>query len=182
MTTNANGNTFISNEYLTTYGTMAFLYYNNSKLSVIAKNYFGQNLSYLTIIGGYAISSRDVDNGVETYTPYISNSSLLNIVYGKKWQAGLTLGLSNNFGTKDRVLQDGNFKEITGGLLPEIKDLYRVAPHLALNISNMKFLLEYEMTSAKYGIGELDYSNGLYKDSHWATNNRFALTMMYIFN
>ena len=181
MTTKVNDNVYVSGEFITTYGAMAYLYYKGPKLTIVAKDYYGQNLSHLTLIGGYGVASRDDLTGAETYTPYVSNSCFLNAVYGTKWQGGLTLGYSRNFGTKD-ALYNGNFKDITGGLLPDVKDLCRLAPHLSLNISNLKFIFEYEVTSAKYGVGELDYSDGLFLDSHRATNNRLGLTMIYMFN
>ena len=182
ITTGTDGK-FVSDEYLTTYGAMAYIYYQDPKLAIVAKNYYGQNLSHLTILGGYGVKTFNENTGARTFTPFTTNSSLLNIVYGTKWQAGMTLGLTKNLGTKDPLYSTNSpaFNTITGGLLPEIKDLYRVAPHLSLNVSAFKFILEYELTSAKYGEGELDYSDGIFKGSHTATNNRFALTMMYIF-
>ncbi len=181
MTVTGTNGVFKADEYLTTSGFMAYLKYKTDMFSLTAKGYYGQNLTHLVFLGGYGVASRNTATGKETYTSYTNYTSLLNMVYGKKWQIGLMVGYGDNRGTSDALYNDGSGKAITTGLLPNVKEIARVAPHLSLNVSKLRLVAEYEMTSANYGIGSFDFSNGLYDDSHNATNHRFELMMMYFF-
>jgi hypothetical protein len=105
---------------------------------------------------------------------------LLNIVYGKKFQLGLMSGISNNMGTSDALYKFEAGSQIAG-ILTNIQNLYRVAPHISYNIKNLNFVAEYEMTSADYGAGTFSFDDGLYSDKVNATNNRILLMVMYHF-
>jgi hypothetical protein len=70
---------------------------------------------------------------------------------------------------------------VTPGLLPNVASIYRIAPLFAVNISKMRFIFEYELTSAKYGTGNIDLSDGLYASSTAANNHRVLLVLMYSF-
>lgn len=182
MTTEGTEGTFVANEYLTSAGLMAYLKYKSNKFMVTVKSYYGQNMTHLTLLGGYGVLARDEATGAETYTNYTNYTSLLNLVYGKKWQVGLMLGYGANLGTSDALYKDPVSGDATvKGLLPSVQDMARVAPHLALNISKLRFSAEYEMTTANYGIDTMDFSDGLYSSKHRVTNNRFILMMMYYF-
>ncbi|WP_423128831.1 hypothetical protein [Gaoshiqia sp. Z1-71] len=182
MTTTGTAGLYKSDEYLTSAGFMAYLAYKTNKLNVTAKGYYGQNMTHLTFLGGYGVASKDESTGAMTYTNFTNYTSLLNIVYGKKWQAGLMLGYGGNLGTADPLYRDeATGKAITAGLLPNVMDMARVAPNLALNISKLRFVAEYEMTTANYGAGSFDFSDGLYSEKHRTTNHRAILMMMYMF-
>ena len=174
--------TFKADEFLTSSGFMAYLKHKSDKFTVTAKGYYGQNMTHLTFLGGYGVAKRNEITGEETYTNYKNYTTLLNMVYGKKWQAGLMLGYGGNLGTCDSLYPDPETgKAITAGILPNVQDMYRVAPHVALNVSKFRLVAEYEMTTANYGTGAFDFSDGLYADKHETTNNRIELMMMYFF-
>ena len=119
-----------------------------------------------------------------TYTPYNSLTSFINMVYGKKYQVGLFVGYMKNLGTADALYNFGSSSSpavVTPGLVPQIASIYRVAPHFALNVSKLRFVLEYELTSAKFGTGNININDGLYASGIDATNHRAQLMLMYSF-
>lgn len=180
MTTVGTGGTFVADEFLTSYASMAYLKYQTEKLNITAKGFYGQNMAHLTMAGGYAVASVDEQTGAETYTNYSSVTSLLNIVYGKKWQVGMFAGYGKNLGTADAVYSN-NGAPIVAGLYTSVMEMARGSVHGALNLGNVRFTAEVEVSSANYGVGDFDFSDGTYGDKHWATNTHCAVSMTYSF-
>ncbi|MDR1860355.1 MAG: hypothetical protein LBR06_05490 [Bacteroidales bacterium] len=180
MTTTGTAGTYVAEEFLTTFAGNAYLSYKTSKFSLLAKGYFGQDLSHLSIIGGYGVATRNGNTGAETYTPYTSWASYINLVYGTKLQGSLLAGYSGNLGTKD-ALYDSGAGPVTAGLTPNVNNVSRISGYLIYNFSKIKFIGGYELTSANYGVGTFDWNDGLYADSHAAVNHRLIFTMMYSF-
>ncbi|MFV0553309.1 MAG: hypothetical protein ACK5LR_01265 [Mangrovibacterium sp.] len=178
--TEGNDGTYRSENYLTSYSSSFLLRYKSEKLLFTGRAFYGQNMTHLTMLGGYAVASKNESTGAESYTNYNSMTALFNIVYGVKWQVGAFGGYGKNLGTSDAVYnhEDGM---ITAGLLPNVMNHWRGSVHAAHNVQNMRFALEYEITTANYGSGAIDFSNGLYADTHGATNNRLVLSMVYTF-
>ena len=118
--------------------------------------------------------------GGMTYTNYTTSSTLVNVVYGTQKQLGFFAGLTTNFGTKDALYNfDGAAQ--TKGLMPTMKQVFRIAPYYAYNYKNLRFVAEYEIDSADYGTGTFDFSDGLYDDTVNATNHRILLMLTYNF-
>jgi hypothetical protein len=181
MTNNGTDGTFKSNEFIAGKGLTVYLKYMRGKFSVISKGYYGQNLTQLCLLGGYGVASTDPRTGAETYTNYTNYTALVDALYGKKWQVGLLVGFGDNFGTKKALFNDGSNKAKTYGLLPNVNEIFRISPSLSLNITKLKLIAEYELTTANYGVGAMDFSNGLYSGSQHTANNRLNLMMMYFF-
>ena len=163
------------------YGLTAYTNYKNDKLYVLLKGTYGQNLTHLTMPGGYGVKSVDASTGAYDYTNYNNYSGFLNITYGKKWVAGLLLGYGGNLGTSDALVDVDGGGEKIAGLFATLQDMSRIAPSLTLNVSSFRICAEYEITSASYGKGNFDLSDGLYDDSFGITNHRMLLMMMYFF-
>ncbi len=180
LSTQGSNGTFKANEYLLSYSTSAFAQYKNDKLKITAHTVYGQNMTHLTMLGGYAVKTRNEQTGAETYTNYNNMTSLLNIVYGKKWRVGAFGGYGKNLGTNEAVYNN-NGAMVTAGLLQSVQSHWRASAHTALSIQNMLFALEYELTQANYGEGEVDFSNGLHKNTHSTMNHRLVLSMTYTF-
>lgn len=180
-TTNSDGKTFVTDELNTSTAAMAYIKYKSDKLSVLAKTVYGQNLAHLTMLGGYGVKSIDAATGAYTYTNYNHSSSFLNIVYGKKYQAGLFAGYTVNLGTTDALAVTSTGSVLTAGLMPNVQNMMRIAPHFAYNVNQFRFMAEYEMTSAAYGTGSMDTSNGLFSATENVTNNRIIFLMMFLF-
>lgn len=171
---------YVTNELNKSFSALGFLGHKSDKLFVLAKGFIGQNVANLTMIGGYGVKDYNTTTGEMKYTNFTTYSALFNIVYGKKVQLGLFSGLTANLGTSDPLYNfDGNAKTL--GLSPNIKSIFRISPHLAYNFNNLRFVAEFEMTSATYGTGNINFSDGLYKNHVTATNNRVFLVLMYNF-
>jgi hypothetical protein len=158
--------------------------YVKKMFTIRAKAVLGQNMTHLNIPGGYGVKTLNKTTGAMTYTPYNSFTSFINVVYGKKYQIGFLGGYMKNLGTVDALYNFGSPSApsvVTPGLLPNVASIYRFAPHFAINISKIRFIAEYELTSAKYGSGNIDLSDGLYTNSVNATNHRALFVLMYSF-
>ena len=144
-------------------------------------------MANMTIIGGYGVKNYNEDTGEMSYTNYTSYSTFFNIVYGEKVQLGLFAGISGNMGTGDALYKfksgtdPEEYNARTLGLMPDIKNVYRISPHVTYKNKNINFIAEYEMTAANYGTGNFDFEDGLYDDTVKAINHRLALTVMFLF-
>jgi len=106
---------------------------------------------------------------------------LVNALYGKKWQVGLLLGIGDNLGTTKALYNDGSNKAKTIGMMPNVKNISRIAPSLAFNYSKLSIVAEIERTAAAYATGAINFGNGLFEQTHNTVNNRLNLMMMYFF-
>jgi hypothetical protein len=181
MTNAGTDGVFKSNEFIAGKGVMAYAKYLHNKFSIISKGYYGQNMTQITLLGGYGVASFDSKTGAETYTNYTNYTALVNALYGKKWQVGLLLGIGDNLGTDKTLYNDGSNKAKTYGLLQNVKGISRVSPSISLNVSKVRLVAEYELTTADYGTGAINFQNGLYADTYRTVNNRLNLMMMYLF-
>jgi hypothetical protein len=172
----------VAEEFLSSTAFMAYGRYKKDKLTILLKGYLGDNMQNLTLPGGYGVASLDSTTGKETYTCYKNYTAALNIVYGQKWQVGLFAGYGANLGTNDPLLGFGG-KAKTYGLFTNMQTMYRVAPHISLNLPKFRLVAEYEMTTANYGKAgtAIDLSNGLYSTTNKTTNNRVIIVMTQYF-
>ena len=178
----------------------AYAQYVNGKLQLKGKTTYGENLSDQLMLGGYGVSKYATDmTTVLSYCNYKNMSSWINAVYGTKLQVGLLLGISNNLGTTEDLALNSKNRFVSYGygfynssdLNPNIKTtdvdynnqqildhLYRIAPQVSYNLSNFKFGLEYDYTTASYGAMQRD---GSAKNTYSVSNNRILASVMYIF-
>ena len=177
-------NKYVSDDMVQAVSFVGYAQYVKKMFTIRAKAVLGQNMTHLNIPGGYGVKTVDKTTGAMTYTPYNSLTSFINMVYGKKYQVGLFVGYMKNLGTADALYNFGSSSSpsvVTPGLLPNVASIYRVAPHFALNVSKLRFVLEYELTSAKFGTGNININDGLYASGIDATNHRVQLMLMYSF-
>ena len=175
---------YVSDDLVQSLSFMGYTQYVKNMFTIRAKAVLGQNMTHLTIPGGYGVNSVDQATGAMTYTPYNTLTSFVNAVYGKKYQVGLFAGYLKNMGTTDALYNFGTSADpatITPGMVPNVASIYRVAPHFAINVSKVRMVFEYELTSAAYGSGKIDLADGLYSSSTDVTNHRGQLMLMYSF-
>lgn len=172
-------------KYVSSLSAVAYSQYIDSKFQVKAKAIYGQNLSDQLMIGGYGVSKYAADStSVLKYTNFNNLSTWLNVVYGTKVQVGVLFGLSQNLGTNaDLALRKGGKYTAYGygyyDAAQSIVDyLYRVAPQVSYNLSNIKFGLEYDFTTAAYGNVKRD---GSAINTYSVNNHRVLASVMYIF-
>ena len=177
ITTGTNGQQYITNEMNNSQAVMAYIQYKSGKLKLLAKTVIGQNLANLCMPGGYGVKSINDNTGAYTYTNYTHCTAFVNGVYGSKNQIGFFAGIGENLGTTDALID----ASLTAGLLTKIQNMNRLSFNYAYTIKNIKCMVEYERTTAAYGIGDMDLLNGLYSAQKSVTNNRFMILMMYSF-
>lgn len=175
---------YVSDDLVQGLSFMGYTQYSKNSFVIRAKAVLGQNMTHLTIPGGYGVKSVDQATGAMSYTPYNTLTSFVNAVYGKKYQVGLFAGYLKNLGTTDVLYNFGTSADpvaVTPGLVPNVAFVYRVAPHFAINVSKVRLVFEYELTSAAYGSGKIDLADGLYDSATDVTNHRGQLMLMYSF-
>lgn len=175
---------FVSNDLVQAVSFVGYTQYVKKMFTIRAKAVLGQNMVHLTIPGGYGVKTVDPTTGAMTYTPYNTLTSFINAVYGKKYQIGFFGGYMQNMGTTAALYNFGTSAVpvvVTPGLLPQIASVNRVAPSFSINISKVRLVAEYELTSAKYGTGSVSVSDGLYANSINVINHRAELMLMYSF-
>lgn len=168
-------------EFLDSFAWMAYARYKKNKLMILTKSFIGDNMSHLVLPGGYGVATRNETTGAETYTNYTTFTNSFNIVYGEKWQLGFYAGYGKNLGTKDALWDSGSGKAKTYGSFLNMQTMYRIAPHISLNLNRFRVVAEYEKSSANYGIGSINLTDGLYSSTHRATNNRIIIVMSHYF-
>ena len=176
---------YVSDDLVQGISFVGYGQYVKKMFTIRAKAVMGQNMAHLTIPGGYGVKSVERATGAMTYTPYNTLTSFINVVYGKKYQLGLFGGYLKNMGTTDALYNFGapgaDTVAVTPGLVPNVASIYRVAPHFAINVSKVRLVFEYELTSAEYGTGKINLNDGLYSSSTDVTNHRGQLMLMYSF-
>ncbi|HJV77912.1 MAG TPA: hypothetical protein VJ602_05970 [Paludibacter sp.] len=172
-------------KYVSSLSAVAYSQYIDSKFQVKAKAIYGQNLSDQLMIGGYGVSKYAADSTtVLKYTNFNNLSTWLNVVYGTKVQVGVLFGLSQNLGTNEDLAarKGGKYTAYGYGYYDAaqsiVDHLYRVAPQVSYNLSNIKFGLEYDYTTASYGNVKRD---GSAINTYSVNNHRVLASVMYIF-
>lgn len=175
---------YVTDELARGVSFVGYTQYTKNKFTVRAKAILGQNMTHLTIPGGYGVKSIDPATGSMTYTPYNTLTGFFNAVYGKKYQVGIFAGYLENLGTADALYNFGSENSpvaVTPGLVPNVASMYRMAPSFSINISKLRLVFEYELTNAEYGTGKIDLADGTYASTVNATNHRGQIMMMYSF-
>jgi hypothetical protein len=175
---------FVTEEKVQALSFIGYTQYAKKKFIIRGKAVIGQNMTHLNIPGGYGVKSLDLTTGRMTYTPYNSLTTFINAVYGTKYQFGIFGGYMKNLGTSDALYNFGSADSpitITPGLVPQVASIYRISPGFTYNISKVKLVAEYELTSARYGLGAININDGLYSSGINAINHRIQLMLVYLF-
>ena len=139
-----------------------------------AEGVYGQNLSHLTMIGGYGVE-RVVDPLLMTrdYAPLETLSLWAEAqTNGPRWQAGVFGAYARNLGAA-RTLAGPIYGRGT-----DIRDLYRIAPRILFNSGALRLAAEVEATSAAFGAPD---ARGVVGGATRATNLRLLLATYYFF-
>jgi len=179
-TTGTDTKTYNTAECLNSNSWMAYGKYAKGKLMLLLKGYYGQNMAHLTMVGGYGVATYNSQTGYETYTNYNSYSTLFNITYGSKWKPGLLIGYLKNLGSSDPLANKGGKADVYG-LGTNIMNMSRVSPSISYSIPKFLLTAELERTTVAYGVGQFNFNNGLYADTHSVTNNSVRLIMTFYF-
>lgn len=161
-------------ERITSFSAEAHLKYTGKNFMFAAKSLLASGLDHTALLGGYAVSGIDPENGEQDYTPFRHSTSWVNLTVGTKWKAGLFAGYSKNLGTDS----DMHTSMTLYGKGLNIDQLFMVNPNLSYNLSFWKFGVEYCLSTAQYGTNEL---SGKVTDTHSVTNHRILALLVYHF-
>lgn len=163
---------FATDEKISSFSTIGFIKATFGDFTVKAEGVYGENMTDLTMLGGYAVSSRDTTNGFETYTAIKTLSAWTDLSYGKELQFGLFAGYTKNLGAND-VIAGSVYSRGAN-----IEKVLRVSPRVIFRTGNTQFAGEVEMTSAYYGTAD---SKGKVQNSKAVTNIRFVIAAYLFF-
>lgn len=178
---------------ITTFSPFIFLQYRQGNFSIKAKSVFAEAGEHMNMNGGYGVKAVNADGSWE-YTPTLTSSSWVSIVYGGKvgkqedkqpqrLQGILFGGYVHNFGTKD-VLATNTNGTFVGYYYPRsnaMNQMWRLSPTLLYTVGKFQVGLEYEITSVQYGKGGLNEHGLALNNLHWVTNHRVQLMTRYLF-
>jgi len=162
----------VADESVGSYITEAYLKFKLPAITVKLEGVYGQNTYDILGISSYALESIDTATDNRTYTALNSMSFWLDLhTNGKKFQAGLFAGYTNNMGAGKDILA-------CYGTRSNIEYIYRVSPRFIFNSGKTRFAFELEYTTAAFGTIDTD---GSVIDSKAVSNIRFLFGAYYFF-
>ncbi len=142
---------------------MAYVKLGFKKFVVKAAGFYGQNMYDYTMLGGYCTDAvGPEEQGFVSYLNITTMSVWAELMTtGKKMQAGLFLGYSNNYGINENDMLN---PAVTGPYYSRGKDvsgkgynnddigyMYRISPRFIYNVGKFRLAPEIEYTVAGYG-------------------------------
>jgi hypothetical protein len=182
-TIGSDAKTYVTTEKLSSMAALAYIKYTKGKFEFKAKSMFGQNVSESLLPGGYAIASKNLQTGFETYTPTNHTYSFINLMYGDIWKVGIFAGYMKNLGTSDNPWNAGTAANPAATFYARGSDVdvcWRIAPQLTWKVKNFMLSWEPEITSASYGTIDV-FDKGKVKNADFVTNYRSLITVFYFF-
>jgi len=168
----------------------AYVKYSTEKFTCKLQGIYGENVSDLTMLGGYVAKTvTDTTKNFVEYTTINTSAVWTEFIYSlKKCQIGLWAGYTTNMGSKDSIFDYPTklgvaTTPIRGGT---INYVYRVAPRVVFIRNKLNFALEAEYTIASYmttnDAGQMNInSNGQITDSKDVANIRLLFAVIYNF-
>lgn len=177
----ATGAGYATDETISSYSTMAFLKLKLAPVTIKLEGVYGQNMTDLLMLGGYAVSDSaydsstdEVDKEIVSYTNINTMSAWLDIhTNGKKVQAGLFAGYTANLGADADVIG----KTYARGA--NISHVYRVAPRVMFNSGKVRFAIEPDYTVAAYATKQ--DAKLVTEESNDVSNIRLLFSAYYFF-
>lgn len=155
---------------------LAFSKITTDPLIVKLEARYGENISDLLSISGFAV--REVTNpitGESAYTPLKNLSAWGEIHTRGRVELGIFGGYLINMGTRDPMSDTGND---VWGLATDIRSLLRISPRIVFNSGTTRVAFEVEYTSAQYGD---DYDINYIPSVTTGVSNLRALAALYYF-
>ncbi|MEW6507440.1 MAG: hypothetical protein AB1432_06790 [Bacteroidota bacterium] len=161
---------YLTDETVSSYAGIAFGKINLGDFSIKLEGIYGQNLTDLLMLGGYAVYEKSAATGVEKYTCTKAYSVWSEIIYGKEIQFALFGGYTKNNGA-DKIVTTNYARGFN------IDFIYRISPRIIVNSGKFRVAGEVEYTTAAYGTPD---SKGKVLNSKEISNLRL-LGAVYLF-
>ncbi len=171
--TQANGNTYKTNERVNAISAQVFFNMQKKNFALKASSIYGEMLNDLFMMGGYAVYDIDPTTGAEKYVPSKHINTWVSATYGQAWKVGLMLGYLKNLGYSETPIS-------TVGRGMNVDYMYRISPSLTYNLPRLQLGCELEYTSAAYGLIDMS-GKGKVLDSSPVNNIRVNLAAIFYF-
>lgn len=132
---------------VSSFSTMAFAKFNINKSTLKFEAIYGDNLTDLLMLGGYAVTTVDNETAEEEYTNIKTLSTWAEIICGDKIKYALFAGYTKNMGAADEIYSS-SYWYARG---TTIENVFRISPRIQVRRGNTQFAAEVEYTSAAYG-------------------------------
>lgn len=165
---------YVTSEKITSYSAMAFGKLKFDNVTFKLEGVYGNNLTALTMLGGYAVKSIDSNTNIETYTPVNVFTGWAEISYVKNFELGLFAGYLKNLGTTDNNL--GTYY----GRATNVDYQFRISPRVGIFSGKTKIAFELETTMASFGTND-NNDKGKVINGKTVTNVRGLLSFIYNF-
>jgi hypothetical protein len=169
--------TYKVNEKVSGLTVLGFSKLTTDPITVKFQIRYGENISDLLAISGFAVSEIvDLTTGERAYTPLTSMTLWGEVHTNGNPQIGVFGGFTSNNGTKDALAFPG---ASVYGRATNIKTLYRISPRIHYNAGKVRLAAELEYTAAAYGS---DYDEFYLPDETTSVANlRVLLSILYFF-
>jgi len=183
-------NAYEAENLVSSFTSNAFIRVKTKPVTFKVQGIFAQNAYDGLMIGGFAVKDIvDPAKDYRTYTPVNTMSAWMDIhTNGKKWQAGVFAGYSQNLGSADEIADTVFSSGLHGTYMrgANIDYLYRVSPRVIFNAGKFRIAGEFEYTAAAYATSdELGIINrdeyGKITDSEIVANYRILMSVYYFF-
>ncbi len=135
---------------LNSFAGTAFMKLSTKPLTLKVQGIYGQNLTDVVMLGGYAVKKDDSTS----FTNYNTYSVWAEISTGKDLLYSLLFGYTKNLGTVCPAVRDLSHIYARGA---DIDNSLRIAPSVQVRSGRMKFIAEAEYTTAAYGTFKNDH-------------------------
>ena len=161
-----------TNETVSGLSGLLYAKYVFSGFTWMVEGVYGQNLTDLLMLGGYAVSAIDTATGYEEYTPLNVYSVWTDLSYGKDIQPGIFIGYTRNLGADNKIVGSYSTR------VSNIDKIFRITPRVIFNFSKVRFAVETEFTSTSYGKTD---EFGKVNDTKDVLNIRGLMAVYYFF-
>ncbi|MGE0079125.1 MAG: hypothetical protein AB7S48_14805 [Bacteroidales bacterium] len=174
--------TYKTTEKIGQYLFSGFVMGKINSTTIKAEVVYGENLTHLTMIGGYGMktgTNLTADNDYE-YTNLKTMSTWVDIQHGiGKIGLGAFFGYSKLYGANDNYtsLEINKVKYYRSD---DLNYIYRISPRISYTEENLTFAFEYMLTAAIYG-KEWDAKRKVKSSMDPVYNNRITLLAKYTF-
>ncbi|MDR1699115.1 MAG: hypothetical protein LBR75_04765 [Prevotellaceae bacterium] len=158
----------------------AYVQYSHNLLTLKAKGTFGQNLSDMQMLGGYAVTDENA-RGERSYKPFNVVSTWLSADYkfGENSPFALNIfgGYSKNLGTDHAIKGD-----VYGNVMfnnQMLSETWRGSTNLSYTLTHWRLALEYDFNRAYYG--KLKTENGKAENAEGINGNRVLAVLQFFF-
>lgn len=135
---------YFTDKTISSYAGIAYAKINSGDFALKFEGIYGQNLTDLVMLGGYAVYEKSEVTGIEKYINLNTYSLWSELIYGKDIQFAFFCGYTKNNGAEKTVTAS-----YARGF--NIDYIYRISPRVIINSGKFRIAAEIELTTAAYG-------------------------------